>query len=250
MNRIFIGYDHRQPISIHALIQSIIDNSSVPVAITPLVLPALPISRQGLTPFTYSRFIVPHLCNYEGTALFIDIDMIIRGDVAELFALADNKYAVQVTKNKKRFEWASVILYNCSHPANKVLTPEYVGSANGMHGIEWCKEEEIGSLPDEWNHLVGYDEACPGAKLVHYTQGVPAYPETEDSEHAGSWQYYANKSMFTQPWATLMGESVHVVQVNNRVLPKFLFDLEKQEPKPQYLEKVKALVGAANGNTG
>jgi hypothetical protein len=96
------------------------------------VLPTLPLKRQGLTPFTFSRFLVPWLCDYQGWALFLDIDFLALGDVAELFALGDERYAAMVSKNPKKFEWASMILFNCGHPANKVLTPDYRGRPEAL----------------------------------------------------------------------------------------------------------------------
>ena len=108
--RIFIGVDHRQLISFNVLQQSIWRNSSVPVAITPLVINKPPfandivkdqlqLNRQGLTPFTFSRFMAPSECNYKGWALFLDSDMLLLGDVAELFKLATPEYSVMVVKH-------------------------------------------------------------------------------------------------------------------------------------------------------
>ena len=213
--RIFIGYDARQILSYTALAQSIVAHSSAPVAITPLVLETLPLKRQGLTPFTFSRFLVPWLCNYEGWALFLDADIALRDDIAKLFALKDERKAVMVAKNKMKFEWASVMLFNCARC--KILTPEYVESANGLHKITWAFEDDIGNLPPEWNHLVGYDEPNPDAKLVHYTQGVPAFPETKDSEHAEAWLKAARMAGHVVSWWELMGNSVHAKPVIERL---------------------------------
>jgi hypothetical protein len=52
--RIFIGYDHRQAISYNVLQFSIFRRCSKPVMISPLFLPTLPLTRTGLTPFTFS----------------------------------------------------------------------------------------------------------------------------------------------------------------------------------------------------
>src|SRR3990167_6406606 len=98
--------------------------------------------RSFLTSFTFSRFLVPYLCHYEGWALFLDIDMILLDDIHELFCMADNQYAVMVSKNKVRFEWASAMLFNCEHPANRILTPEFIETADRLHQISWLKEEE------------------------------------------------------------------------------------------------------------
>lgn len=245
MHKIFIGYDERQPLSFTVLSQSIIAQTSEPVAIIPLKLDTLPIKRKGLTPFTFSRFLVPYLCDFRGTALFLDVDITLNADIAQLFKLADPQYAVQVSKNEHEFEWASVMLFNCEHPANAILTPETVETHNDMHRIGWCKPEEVGDLPREWNQLVGYDKPNENAKLVHYTQGVPAYPETIECEHSELWHQWHQYSNNTQPWEALMGSSIHAVQVNNKKLPKFLFDLEKQVPKPEHEEIVKKILTAA-----
>jgi lipopolysaccharide biosynthesis glycosyltransferase len=238
--RIFIGYDERQPVSFNVLQQSIISQASRPVSITPLRISQLPLKRTGLTPFTFSRFLVPYLCNFEGAALFLDVDIVLNGDICQLFDLADPKYRIHVSKNEHRFEWASVMLFNNEKCRN--LTPEYIETADRLHTIEWCSEDEIGDLPREWNHLVGYD-APKDARLIHYTQGVPAYPETVECEYSALWHKWHKMTNYTQPWPSLMGPSIHAVHVNGKPLPKFLFDLEKEQPKPEHLETVRKLMG-------
>lgn len=216
--RIMVGYDHRQPVSFAVLAHSLVKRSSKPLAITPLVLPTLALRRAGLTPFTFSRFLVPHLSQYQGWALFLDIDMLARADIADLFALADDSKAVMVVKNDLRFEWASLMLFNCAKCA--VLTPEYVEESTGLHAIRWAEEEEIGALPAEWNHLVGYDPPNPDAKMVHFTQGVPCFPETADSEFAEEWQRDASEAFSAVAWRELMGNSVHAKPVYERLMAR------------------------------
>lgn len=221
--RVFVGLDPRQFASYTVLCQSIIEHASVPVSITPLVIQTLPIDRMGLTPFTYSRFLVPWLCKFHGRALFLDCDMILREDVKLLFdSSTETDKAVSVVQEIDRFEWASVMLFNCGHPDNKVLTPDYVNDpvrCKTPHMIDWT--DQIGSLPSEWNHLVGYNKPREDAKLVHYTQGVPAYPETVHSEYRDEWTRAAHISMSTLPWLELMGPSVHTKKLKDgRVVPK------------------------------
>lgn len=219
--KIMIGYDHRQPISLNILQSSIYRRSSKPVSLTPLVIDQLPIKREGLTPFTYTRFLVPYLCNFEGWALFLDLDMIVMDDIANLFSYADEKYSVMVVKNKMKFEWASAILFNCSKC--KMLTPEFVESHPSLHNISWLPPEEIGELPPEWNHLVGYDEPKDKIpKLIHYTQGVPAFEETHDCEYSNLWvEEYKFMNSATN-WVELMGRSVHAAQLpDGTIIPKY-----------------------------
>lgn len=221
MLKVFIGYDHRQPISLNVLASSIYTRASQPVSITPLVLPQLPITREGLTPFTYSRFLVPYLCNYEGWALFLDLDMIVLDDIAKLFELKDDKYAVMVSKNDLKFERASMMLFNCDKC--RMLTPAFIESSPRLHDISWVDDSLVGDLPREWNHLVGYDAPREDPKLVHYTQGVPAFKETQLSEHADKWFLEHQKMNFVKPWLELMGNSVHAVGLpDGSRVPKFV----------------------------
>jgi len=259
MQKVFIGYDPRQPVSYNVLQHSIVIRTEYPVSITPLVLETLPITRKGLTPFTWSRFLVPYLCNYQGLAIFMDADILVQADIKELFDIVSSLQdasgyipAVSVAKNKARFEWASVMVFNCSHPDNKVLTPDFIQTTDkGLHGIAWT--DSIGGIPDEWNHLVGYDELrqvrvqhsldngheaawstelSPGkshAKLIHFTQGVPAWSITADSEYAEQWGLDKQFMNSAQDWEKLMGNSVHSAKLpNGEVVPKY--KLNKVQP--------------------
>jgi len=230
---IYIGFDHRQVVSYSVLHTSIITNTSKPVSITPLLLNTLPLTRTGLTPFTFSRFLVPWLHGPNGWALFLDSDMLVLGDVSELFALADESKALMVVKNPRRFEWASLILFNCSHEAHQALTPEYIENPKSpLFHFEWLKEDQIGSLPSEWNHLAGYDTPRLGAKLIHYTMGIPAFEETLRSEYSAEWQAFQRITNSTMPWRDLMGQSVHATHMpDGRILPHFHPDVKAaQQP--------------------
>lgn len=207
--RIFIGYDPRQAISFTVLQQSLLRRASAPISVTPLVLEALPIKRQGLTPFTYSRFLCPWLCDYEGWSLFLDVDMLCLDDIAKLFAHRSDYFDVMVVKNEKRkFEWSSMMLFDNSQCTK--LTPEYIEAGRPL-SMDWARN--IGNLPSRWNHLVGYDEPRTDAGIVHFTQGVPAWPETAGCEYASEWKRELASCLHVEPWANLMGQSVHAERV-------------------------------------
>ena len=210
VHRVFIGYDDRQNLAYTTLQHSVYSNCSEPISISPLVLNTLPITRRGLTPFTFSRFLVPWLCNYQGWAIFMDLDVLVLGDLAEVFALRDEQYAIQCVNTKQEFERASMMLINCAHPSNKILTPDFVEKDNktAFHKLGWLKKDEIGFLPAEWNHIVGTDAPSDDAKLVHYTQGIPCHPEVKGCEYADDWADVAKAATQTKDWQTLMGGSV------------------------------------------
>lgn len=208
MLRVFIGSDTRQPLALSVLASSITRHSSVPVAITPLVLSQLPVKRRGLTEFTFSRFLVPFLADYAGPALFLDADMVVTGDIAKLFACAEpGKYSVQVMRNQPKFEWASAMLFNaaCCRP----LTPQYVNdAANNLFDLAWARGA-IGDIPDEWNHCVSYAKPRTDAKLYHFTAGIPCWEETAGEEEDAIWLEAFEYANATCSYAELMGNSVH-----------------------------------------
>ena len=217
MINIFIGYDSKEKVAFNVLSYSILKNSTKPVAITPIYLPNIKDDfvreRNNLssTEFSFSRFIIPHLMNYRGWALFMDCDMLMEADIAELWRLRDDKYAVQVCqhdyvpKSQVKFlgqtqtvypkkNWSSFMLMNCAKC--KALTPDYVNSATGLelHQFKWLESEElIGSLPLEWNWLADEYEYKKDIKNIHYTEGGPYFEEYSNCDYSENWNNYYNE---------------------------------------------------------
>lgn len=213
MIRVFIGVDPRQYIAAQVLAHSIWTRASGPVSITRLALKQLPLKRRGLTEFTFSRYLVPHLCEYQGNALFMDADMLCLGDVYDLAKIADPEAAVSVVKNPRfQFEWPSMMYFN--NALCKNLTPAFIETGNPQL-LKWAAK--VGSLPSQWNHLVGYDKPRKDAKNVHFTQGIPCFPETFDDEYGVEWREELHRSTATVPWAEIMGDSVHAQPVLERM---------------------------------
>lgn len=210
MIRVCVGYDPREAVVYHVCVNSIIRLSSQPVAVTPLALNNLAgyveRHRDGSNQFTYSRFLVPQLMGWSGWALYIDGDMLLRADIAELWSLRDEskallcvqhdyrtrlreKYLGAKNEDYPRKNWSSVMLWNCAHPANRRLTPEFVQQASGaeLHRFTWLDDELVGALPKEWNWLP--DELGPNAqaKLLHWTLGAPCFQEFENAPMAQEW---------------------------------------------------------------
>lgn len=219
IHRIFIGFDPRQCVSYNVCQFSLLRRASEPIAITPLVIETLPLERQGLTPFSFTRFLIPHLMNYKGWALWMDSDILAWDDPIRIWDYAKPDKAVIVAEGVMPFERAAVILFNCAHPDNRVLTPEYVEKAEDLHRIGWT--ENVGWFPRRWNHCVGYCPSTDDLGLIHYTQGVPAFAETRDCEHAEKWTSELRMMNSTQSWAELMGNSVHAVQTPDGPQPKY-----------------------------
>jgi hypothetical protein len=212
--KVFIGVDKRQPVSYAVCRSSIERNASKRVSIEPIRIEWTPITRRGLTDFTFARYAVPFLCAYEGTAIFMDADILVLGDIHELASIG--RHPVSVVKGKLRFEWPSVMVFN--NARCKELTPDYINNPNSEpQALGWANS--IGDLPPEWNHCVGYDEPKK-AKLVHYTAGVPIWPETNGCEYSEEWHAELAHLNSTVSWQELMGGSVHAEMVRSGNLQK------------------------------
>lgn len=209
----FIGYDPRQPIAASVLAHSVARRCSVPVSITFLHLDQLPITRRGLTEFTYSRFLVPYLSGYDGVSIFLDSDMLCLGDLENLMAYPMEALGcgVFVVPHTLKFERPSVMVFR--NALCKMLTPEYVQNMNNnLFNFAWTAH--VGGLPKEWNHLVGYDAPNPDAQLIHFTQGIPCWPETKHCAYSYEWRQEAQHMMSSVSFQELMGKSVHVQHMN------------------------------------
>lgn len=204
--------------------RSVIENTSVPVSITPIderIAKSVGGRRDGTTAFSFARFLVPALCDFLGYALWVDgVDMLALGDVRELWEQIDRMDALRlsclvvkhdyVTKHPRKFlgsameadnpakprhNWSSVILWNCSNRRNRVLSPDYIQKAKGaaLHQFKFLEDDAlIGELPREWNWLVGEYETNEKAKLLHFTLGLPCLSRHyNQGPEAALWRQYA-----------------------------------------------------------
>ena len=223
----FIGYDAKEDIAYRVCKNSLLKRASVNVKVTSLKLDELiakklytrTIDPLASTQFTYSRFLVPKLMNYNGWAVFCDCDFIFLDDVANLTNDLDTSKAIYCVKHDytpkekhkmdgqkqsiyPRKNWSSFIIFNCSHPSTKNLSVETVNSESGayLHQFKWCKDDEIGSLDERWNWLEGWtsnhNKLRPFA--VHYTRGGPWFSEWQDVEFADEWKKERDDYLFNK----------------------------------------------------
>jgi lipopolysaccharide biosynthesis glycosyltransferase len=203
--KVFIGYDTREDIAYQVCKHSILRRQPS-AEVKPLKQKDLretgwytrPVDKLASTEFTFTRFLVPELSNFEGWALFIDCDIILTVDIKELFDQADDKYAVMCVKHDytpntelkmdgiqqtvyPRKNWSSVMLINCGHPSNQALTRDLVNnleiSGAYLHRFSWLTDDKIGELDHTWNYLVGVYNDITIPKLIHYTEGGPWFEQ-------------------------------------------------------------------------
>ena len=216
--KVYVGWDSREDIAFQVCKQSILDHTFSEVDIIPVKQKRLrkeelywrDEDQLGSTEFTFTRFLVPYLNDYNGWALFIDCDFVFLDDVQKLFDQADDRYAIMCAQHdytpkpgfkmdgKEQFiyprkNWSSMMLINCGHPDNRKLSLELINDAKTtgayLHRFSWLKDSQIGKLSHEWNWLVGwYKEPDDGnPKALHYTEGGPWFNNYRNCEYNYEW---------------------------------------------------------------
>jgi hypothetical protein len=133
----------------------------------------------------------------------------LRTDIAEIFSVLeeqqgkavyvvkhtyeprnDVKYLNTIQYKYPRKNWSSVVLWNCDHEKNRIVTPQFINTveALALHRFTWLDDNEIGELDIRWNWLVGeYDNAPNDVKNVHWTVGGPYFDEYSTSDFSNEW---------------------------------------------------------------
>tara|TARA_B100001123_G_scaffold160041_1_gene184942 strand:- start:7 stop:714 length:708 start_codon:yes stop_codon:yes gene_type:complete len=226
----FVGYDPKEDIAYRVCKQSLITRSSDKVKVYALKqyeLRSMGFYKRDIDPlasteFTYTRFLIPALMNYNGWAVFCDCDLLFLKDVKDLFKGLSEEKAVYCVKHDytpsekhkmdgkqqtiyPRKNWSSFIVFNCSHPSNKKLSIDLVNSESGsfLHQFKWLEDNEIGDLDERWNWLEGWTSKHNSQEpfAIHFTRGGPWFKEWEDVEYADLWneeknRYLKNKFKF------------------------------------------------------
>ena len=221
MLTVYIGWDSREPIAAEVCRYSILQHATIPVNIVMLKQNELrdkkvywrDVDKLASTEFTFTRFLIPALNDYQDTAIFMDSDMVLLTDIAELIDEVDPEKAISCVQHDytpppgikmdgqqqlayPRKNWSSMVVWNCAHPDNKKVTldlvndPEVTGAY--LHRFSWLKDKDIGLLGPQWNWLVGwYKEGRDGfPSLLHYTEGGPWFPNHQNCEYADVWNRY------------------------------------------------------------
>ena len=216
--KIFIGWDEREQEAYDVCVKSLLKHSSVQLDIQPIIKSVLMDTGEyfreqpeaGSVEFTYTRFLTPYLAGYRDWALFVDCDFLFTKDVAELFAMKDEQYALMCVKHDyvpknavkmdgqkqvsyPRKNWSSCILWNCGHLSNRILTPYIASRQTGayLHRFLFLSDHMIGDLPLEWNWLEGeYDKPEVPPAAIHFTNGGPWFENWQNVDYADLWKSY------------------------------------------------------------
>jgi hypothetical protein len=197
--RVFVGVDDSQRVAAKVLHHSILKHTTGQVEFHLMDGAGMPIPKDPAnkprTGFSFCRFMIPKLCGYQGRALYLDADMQVFADLAELWQIPFGERKVLCTFQKAApGQWAdnpwfhlgrqmSVMLLDCGRldwDTERIVRDMDDGKFDYkqlMFDLCLVKPEEIADdIPAEWNCL---EHREPTTKLLHYTV-VPTQPWKND----------------------------------------------------------------------
>lgn len=132
------------------------------------------VENRPRTPFSFQRFLIPELCGHRGKAIYLDADMQVFADIAELWNIDFGGCDLQTVgegKSGRRGQF-SVMLLDCEQLDWNVerivadLDSNTLDYSSLMYEMRIAKR--IGhSIPENWNTLEAFDPVT--TRLLHYT---------------------------------------------------------------------------------
>ncbi|TNE75543.1 MAG: hypothetical protein EP334_10015 [Gammaproteobacteria bacterium] len=156
--RIFIGSADKFRCCEEPLCKSILAHSSVPVEFFIMRPEDLGVPPTGCTGFSNLRYAVPELAGYAGFAIYLDVDMLVLGDIAELYEYREAGRWVQLVDGSNE-----VSVISCGTHRHMPSLP-WLHTKN-KHELK-AMTRASSRIPLEWNVE---DHVQPGMKLLHFT---------------------------------------------------------------------------------
>lgn len=165
------------------------------------------------TTFSFTRFLSPYIWGYKGFTIYMDPDMLCLCDAKEIAELIDPQYVVQVVEHDytpahttkfvgqqtfpqttyARKNWSSFIIFN-NEKCQTIYTHETINTLPGfmLHSFANLEDNLIGSLPKEYNYLVGEENQAEKPKIIHFTNGMPY---ATSCEYETEWREEVNSML-------------------------------------------------------
>jgi hypothetical protein len=126
------------------------------------------------TPFSGFRWAIPSFCGLEGRAIYMDSDVIVMGDIAELWHQNMEPGKVALAKGGGSWRYC-VSLWDCAEAANHIPAVAWLRNEGGSHQkmVAYFKERPhlTQAFVGDWNCLDGdgHSNLKAGPKVIHYT---------------------------------------------------------------------------------
>ncbi len=196
---VFVGSDRSQLLAVKVLEHSIRRHTSMDVRVRSMhdvELPDPDDIRQGKrTGFSFTRFAIPQLMNYQGKAVYLDADMLVFRDFRELWDIP--------------FDGAKIVIHEdieeaAQHGASKVGAPaQRIKQCSVMlldcAALDWDPFKIIAGLDGQYTYEdLMYHMCILDERYVKY--GVPFRWNSLEHYEAGTTGLIHYTDMHTQPW--------------------------------------------------
>lgn len=128
---------------------------------------------QWATPFSGFRWGVPSRCNYEGRAIYMDTDMIVLSDLAELWTMPIKQPAAFAARTDLEMPRYCVMLWDCA--AARTVLPDFhvlrarPESHRELTGWFAAHREYLQAMDPAFNNIDGENGAIERIKILHYS---------------------------------------------------------------------------------
>lgn len=125
------------------------------------------------TPFSGFRWAIPEYCDYSGKAIYMDADVVILSDLAELWNHPIEGKSVVAAKTKTDTARLCTCIWNCDDAKEAILPIEQLrkdpDSHYNMMQLFQNKPNLIQPYQDSYNCIDGEDLAIEDIKILHYS---------------------------------------------------------------------------------
>lgn len=125
------------------------------------------------TPFSGFRWAIPDACQYKGRAIYMDADVIVLCDIAELWQHPMNDHAIVVAKGGKSTARLCTCVWDCAKA--KAYLPSITELRQDPHShqkmMKVIKDQPqlVQPYSDSYNNIDGEDMPIEQIKILHYS---------------------------------------------------------------------------------
>ena len=128
-------------------------------------------TNQWATPFSGFRWAIPEVCNFEGRAIYMDVDMICLKDIALLFnEPIEDKHAMKVKMYGGRHEYSVILFDNAKCKDILPFLDALRTTKQIMNTIPNQIKSHTGNIDPIWNALDGESYGIEQMGILHYTR--------------------------------------------------------------------------------
>jgi lipopolysaccharide biosynthesis glycosyltransferase len=170
--------------------------------------------RLGGTKFGFVRFLVPSLCGYQGTGIYMDADQVVLGDVIELAGSLQpphmvglvrdiegtfagepvaprNETSVMVLDCASLKSWDPQTMFDQVVPNKAPLQPGQIHYKDFMR-LTWLDQDLIQPIDPRWNH---YNLVREDTRLVHFSHVREQPWKRPEHPLTGFWEEWLHEAM-------------------------------------------------------